>query len=325
MIREVTRLLPGTQVVLHAGVHLTTNGAPRQPGFLGEVVQMLDDPDESYIVRFSDGATFTLARRCLVVRRTLMTAELDMLAPDHVTWTDYVFYRVRVGARAYGIDEPDTEEDAVRGVYLPPAELHWSLYKPQEQIEIQRSAPNGPAEEVYWEVEKFVRLGLAANPAVLETLYSPAVVATSDLGRDLRAIRDAFLSRQIITTFTGYAMSQFRKMVRARERGEEPRPRHAMQLVRLLLSGISALRTGEIDVTAGDHHTELLAIRAGRMSFEETYAWAVALQRQYDAAIHTSVLPDLPNYEAANAFLIRARAHGATIAAPPAPDLLGSR
>jgi len=33
------------------------------------------------------------------------------------------------------------------------------------------------------------------------------------------------LSRQIITTFTGYAMSQFRKMVRARERGEEPRPR----------------------------------------------------------------------------------------------------
>lgn len=322
MIREVTRLLPGTQVVLHAGVHLTTNGAPRSPGFLGEVVQMLDDPDESYVVRFSDGATFTLARRCLVVRRTLMTAELDMLAPEHVTWTDYVFYRVRVGARAYGIDDPDAEEDAMRGVYLPPAELHWSLYKPQEQIEVQRPAPGGmQIEEVYWEVEKFVRLGLAANPAVLEALYSPAVVATSDLGRDLRAMRDAFLSRQIITTFTGYAMSQFRKMVRARERGEEPRTRHAMQLIRLMLSGISALRTGEMDVTARDHHTELLAIRAGRMSFDETYAWAVALQRQFEAGMLTSVLPDLPNYEAVNAFLIRARIHGATVAAPAAPDL----
>ncbi len=322
MIREVTRLLPGTQVVLHVGVHLTTNGAPRSPGFLGEVVQMLDDPDESYVVRFSDGATFTLARRCLVVRRTLMTAELDMLAPEHVTWTDYVFYRVRVGARAYGIDDPDAEEDAVRGVYLPPAELHWSLYKPQEQIEVQRPAPGGmQIEEVYWEVEKFVRLGLAANPAVLEALYSPAVIATSDLGRDLRAMRDAFLSRQIITTFTGYAMSQFRKMVRARERGEEPRTRHAMQLIRLMLSGISALRNGEMDVTARDHHTELLAIRAGRMSFDETYAWAVALQRQFEAGMLTSVLPDLPNYEAANAFLIRARAHGATVAAPPAPEL----
>src|SRR6185437_4387511 len=119
--------------------------------------------------------------------------------------------------------------------------------------------------------------------------YTRAIVATSDLGRDLRTIREAFLSKQIITTFTGYAMSQFRKMTRARDRGEEPRARHAMQLIRLLLSGISAARTGELDVTAQDHHTELLAIRSGRMSFDETFAWAVALQRQFEAAMHTTL------------------------------------
>jgi len=156
---------------------------------------------------------------------------------------------------------------------------------------------------------------------VLEALYTPAIVATSDMGRELRAIRDAFLSKQIFTTFTGYVMSQFRKMARARERGEEPRARHAMQLIRLLLSGLSATRTGELDVTAHDHHTELLAIRSGRMSFDETFAWAVALQRQFEAAMHATPLPDLPDYETVNAFLVRIRAQGVAIAPPPAPAM----
>ena len=320
MNREVIRLTPGTQVVLRAGVQLSLDGqtTPRKPGYIGEVTQVLEGLDEAYTVRFSDGAIFTLPRRQLVVRRTLMTAELDMLAPEHVNWTDYVFYRVRVGARAYGLDDADTEEDEVRGVYLPPAALHWSLYKPQDQIDVQRPSASGglPIEEVYWEVEKFVRLGLAANPAVLEALYTPAIVATSDLGRDLRAIRDAFLSKLIFTTFTGYAMSQFRKMLRARDRGEFPQPRHTMHLIRLLLSGISAARTGDLDVTAHEHQTELLAIRTGRMAFEETYNWALALQRQFEAVILTAGLPDLPDYATANDFLVRVRAQGVAIPAP---------
>ena len=321
-MREVSRLAPGTQVVLRAGVRVNAEreGSPRKPGYIGEVIQVYDDADETHVVRFSDGVILALPRRYLVVRRTLMTAELDMLAPEHMNWTDYVFYRVRVGAHAYGLDDADTEEDAIRGVYLPPAELYWSLYKPSEQIEQQRPGANNAqlmTEEIYWEIEKFLRLGLAANPAVLETLWTPAVAATNDLGRELRSIREAFLSRQILQTFTGYGMSQFKKMTRARERGEEPRARHAMHLIRLLLSGISAARSGELDVVAQDHHTELLAIRSGRMSFDETYAWAVALQRQFEAAMHTSPLPDLPDYETVNNFLIKARSQSVAIPVTP--------
>jgi predicted nucleotidyltransferase len=318
-MREVSRLAPGTQVVLRAGVRISAerDGTPRKPGYIGEIVQAQDDADETYVVRFSDGVLLSLPRRYLIVRRTLMTAELDMLAPEHVSWTDYVFFRVRIGARAYGLDETDVE-DSIRGVYLPPAELQWSLYKPLEQIEQQRPATGGMGtmDEVYWEVEKYLRLGLAANPAVLETLWSPTIVTITELGKELCSIREAFLSRQILNTFTGYAMSQFRKMTRARERGEEPRTRHAMQLIRLLLSGISAARTGELDVIAHDHHTELMAIRTGRMSFEETYAWAVALQRQFEAAMHTTPLPDLPDYETVNKFLIKARAQAVALSAP---------
>lgn len=317
-LREVSRLAPGTQVVVRAGIPLTgEHGEPRKPGYIGEIVLALDDGDERYQVRFSDGATLTLPRRQLVVRRTLMTAELDMLAPEHVNWLEFAILRVRVGARAYGLDEGEADEEQVRSVYLPPAELHWSLYQLPEQVEsvLPGALPN---EEVCWELEKYLRLGLAANPAVLETLWSPAVILATDLGRDLRAIREAFLSKLILGTFTGYAMSQFRKMGRARERGEDPRARHAMQLIRLLLSGLGAARSGELDVLARDHQTELLAIRSGRMSFDEAYAWAVALQRQFEATMHTTALPDLPDYETANRFLMRARAAAVQVLAPVA-------
>lgn len=319
-MREVSRLTPGTQVVLRAGVRikLDPESPPRKPGFIGEIVQSVDTPDdEVYMVRFSDGVTVKLPRRYLVVRRTLMTAELDMLAPEHVNWTDYTFYRVRVGARAYGLDDGD-EEESIRGVYLPPAELQWSLYKPLEQIEQQHQGPNGVGtiEEIYWEIERFVRQGLAANPGVLESMWSPAIISMTDLGKELRSIRDAFLSKQILNTFTGYGISQFRKMTRARDRGEEPSARHAMNLIRLLLSGISATQSGEMDVTAADHQTELIAIRTKRMSFDETFAWAVALQRQFESAIRTSNLPDLPDYETVNTFLIKARSQANLLSMP---------
>ncbi len=319
MLREVARLSPGTQVVLRAGVRLPVNGAPRRPGFIGEVMEAMEGPEESYVVHFTDGATFTLPRRQLVVRRTLMTAEMDMLAPESVNWADYIIYRVRTGSRAYGLEGAENDEESLRSVFLPPAALHWSLHKPMEQIEQQRPAHKGAPgiEEILWEVEKFVRLGLAGNPGVIEALYSPAVVVASDLGQELRGIRESFLSRLIFATFTGYAISQFRKMQRAHNRaGEEPQARHTMHLIRLLLAGLGAARTGEPDVTAQAHHTELGAIRTGRMSFDEAFNWAMTLQRQFDDALTGSPLPDLPDYETANAFLIHARARSVDLPAP---------
>ena len=43
--------------------------------------------------------------------------------------------------------ESDTDR---RGIYLPPAELHWSLYGVPEQLE------NAETEECYWELQKFL-------------------------------------------------------------------------------------------------------------------------------------------------------------------------
>ncbi len=46
---------------------------------------------------------------------------------------DYVIYRCVVGSRAFGLDNADSDTD-IRGIYLPPADIHWSLYGVPEQL-----------------------------------------------------------------------------------------------------------------------------------------------------------------------------------------------
>jgi predicted nucleotidyltransferase len=93
-----------------------------------------------------------------------------------------------------------------RGIYLPPADLQWSLYGVPEQLE------NPESEEVYFELQKFLILALKANPDVLECLYTPLVETKTELASELLNMREAFLSRLIYQTCNGYVLSQFKKL-----------------------------------------------------------------------------------------------------------------
>ena len=110
----------------------------------------------------------------------------------------YVIYRCVIGSRAYGLDHDDSDTD-LRGIYLPPADLHWSLHGVPEQLE--------RGEEAYWEIEKFVTLALKANPNILECLYSPMIELAEPIAQELLAMRSLFLSKLVYQTFNGYLMS----------------------------------------------------------------------------------------------------------------------
>ncbi|MBI3946147.1 MAG: nucleotidyltransferase domain-containing protein [Armatimonadetes bacterium] len=212
----------------------------------------------------------------------------------------HIIYRCVVGSRAYGLDEADSDTDR-RGIYLPPAERHWSLRGVPEQLE------DPEAQECYWELGKFLRLALKANPNILECLYTPLVEMAAPPARELLAMRAAFLSRHVHQTYSGYVNSQFRKLAQdVRTRGE-PRWKHAMHLVRLLLAGIVILREGVVPVTVGEHRERLLAVRRGQVAWEEVDAWRLALHREFDAALRATRLPQEPDIGRVDAFLIRAR------------------
>jgi hypothetical protein len=111
----------------------------------------------------------------------------------------------------------------------------------------------------------------------------------------------------IFQTFNGYAMSQFKKIEQDRRNQGQVRWKHAMHLLRLLLSGAGTLREGRVPVHVEAYRDRLLAVKRGEISWEEVEAWRQELHRDFEKALLETKLPERPDYEAANSFLIKAR------------------
>jgi predicted nucleotidyltransferase len=289
----------GTQVVLKVAKPLPGGEQTKPPGSVGVVVQSPPSNQEAYLVRFADGHTVKAYFRELALRRTEVEEALGKVGED---LRPYIIYRCQVGSKAFGLASDESDDD-LRGFYLPPARLHWSLRRLPEQLEFS----DGRQDEVYWELEKFLKLALKANPSVLETLWTPLVLHADETARELRAIRAAFLSKHLYKTYSGYVLSQFRRMANAYESRGKYKPKHAMHLIRLLHSGIAVLEGGEIRVDVAEYREELLQIRDGALAFEEVKKRALALDESFQEAFRKTTLPDQPDYDRVDAFLVRAR------------------
>jgi predicted nucleotidyltransferase len=166
---------------------------------------------------------------------------------------------------------------------------------------------NRETDECYWELAKFLRLALKSNPNILECLYTPLVEKVTPIAQELLDMREAFLSRLVYQTYNGYVMAQFRRFQAHLRSTGSIRWKHAMHLIRLLLAGITLLREGHLPLRVEEHRERLLAIRRGEMPWEEIDTWRLALHQQLDRALEQTCLPERPNYEKVNAFLVRAR------------------
>jgi hypothetical protein len=293
---------PGSQVVTLVEV-TSPNGRVAHPrGAVGVVVQSPLDNKHSYRVRFPDGYETALRRAELTLLAHYQRGQLDEpgdVLRQHNLFDD-VILRVVIGSRAYGL-ETDASDTDRRGIYLPPAELQWSLFGVPEQIE------NHETQETYWELQKFLTLCLKANPNVLECLYSPLVETATPIAQELLAMRESFVTKLVYQTYNGYVMSQFKKMQADLRNQGEVKWKHVMHLLRLLLSGVTALRDGFVPVRVEEHRDRLLAVRRGEVPWAETEAWRLDLHRQFDAALEATTLPERPDYERVNAFLVKAR------------------
>ena len=299
-------ILPvGTQVVALVEVRGSDGTTAHPRGAAGEVVQAPADAWHSYRVRFPDGVEAALSRRELAVLSHYAAGAMsDVAGPlGEYRLFEHVIFRCVVGSRAYGLDTDASDTDR-RGVYLPPAEAHWSLFGVPEQLE------NHQTQEAYWEIQKFLTLALKANPNVLECLYTPIVEHATPLAREMLDMRQAFLSKIVYQTYNGYVMSQFKKLQGDLRNRGQVKWKHVMHLIRLLIGGVTVLREGHVPVRVEDRHRErLMSIKRGEVPFEEVESWRLALHKEFDSAAETTRLPDRPDYERANAFLLAARRH----------------
>ena len=285
-------------LVIPAGTKVLT----RTDGRVGIVVHTPASPGHGYRVRFADGKEDSYRRSELTIFKHT-DAEVPG-RPDAADLQRFVIFRCIVGSTAYGLNHEGSDVDR-RGFYLPPAELHWGLAGVPDQLETD-------SEECYWELEKFIRLGLKANPNILECLYSPLVETCTPLAARLIEMRQVFLSRHIHRTYNSYVLSQFKKLEQDLRSEHGVRWKHVMHLIRLLLSGVSILKDGLVPVRVDEHREQLLAIRRGEVAWEQVERWRLRLHRELDQMLETTRLPEHPGYERANEFLLHARRYAAS-------------
>lgn len=305
MSAPVSDLFAGTQVVALVEVRGPGDSLVHPRGAVGVVTRTPAAVGEKFLVRFPDGFEMALARAELDVLKHFKDRLGESSAGAGFDLEQCIIYRCVVGSRAYGLDDEASDTDR-RGIYLAPAELNWSLFGAPEQFE------DNAAQDCYWELQKFITMALKANPNILECLYSPLVEKCTVLGKELLALRTGFLSQMIFQTFNGYALSQFKKIEQDRRNHGDVRWKHAMHLLRLLLSGAATLREGHLTVRVEAHRDRLRAIKRGDLTWPEVDAWRRDLHRDFERALTETRLPERPDYQAANQFLVRARRHAAT-------------
>lgn len=142
-----------------------------------------------------------------------MTAS-DQSFPYHgpIEWLEpRTIFLTRHGSRAYGLATPESDTD-YKGVAIPPRRYFLGFLKRFEQAEGRDPHPD----LVIYGLHKFFKLATNANPNIIEVLWTEPEdhLVVTELGRVLLDHREAFLSQKIRHTFSGYALSQLKRIQR---------------------------------------------------------------------------------------------------------------
>lgn len=234
------------------------------------------------------------------------------MVKDIPFWESRLILKTYAGSLSYGTNLPESDTD-FRGVCIPPVEYILGLNR-FDQKEI-----NQPNDEVIFSLDKFVRLAIDNNPNILDILFvdDRSVVFINDFGRELRDLRLAFLSKKVYKSYGGYAYSQLKRMtslgsdanIVGKRKASFDRfgydTKNAMHLIRLLTMGIEILDTGNVEVYRPDKEF-LKNIRSGKYTVTEIETAAIYLREELDQSYRLSALPETPNFDKINSWLISA-------------------
>lgn len=209
----------------------------------------------------------------------------------------------QTGSRAYGTHHEDSDYD-FKGVYMARNERVFSLNPAARTYDI-----NEPHDIVLYELAHFCKLAAAANPTVLEVLWSENRWHT-DEGVYLRGCRGLFLSKRIVKTYGGYAVAQMEKARKgtggSRGADHHTRDKFKLHTLRLLDAGLHALQTGEVMVAHPE--PDRLRERAHNASLEAMELAVQAGFRKMQEVAHASSLPDEPRVDLLDRMIFNLRA-----------------
>jgi predicted nucleotidyltransferase len=241
--------------------------------------------------------------------------------------------RATVGSTVHGLHHGGQDDRDEMAVFVEPPEFLLGLsrargirggqygfehYVERTQPEGFRSGP-GDLDLVAYSVRKYVRLAMKGHPTILLLLFVPEelTVVETELGRRLRGLTPALVSRQAGRGYLGYLRGQKERLLETRGRKGVNRPelvdahgydtKYAMHAARLGYQGLELLETGRLTLPMPEpERSRVMAIRTGERSFEEAIGEIEEVERKLAAAVERTSLPAAPDRAAVDSFLIEA-------------------
>ncbi len=171
------------------------------------------------------------------------------------------------GSHSHNTHTKESDVDYLAVYACTPREL-LSLSPPKETWDHKK--PDVQAHEV----RKFARLLIKGNPGIIEALFTERGEFVTDDWAELKKIRKAFLSRQVVKQYLGYAQGQMKRLLGHHSpdtKGGEYREKWAYHMVRLMFDceRISKGNEPKIWKEDGTERDVLMSIRAGDKTVEE--------------------------------------------------------
>ena len=238
--------------------------------------------------------------------------------PDNVKWLENrTILLTKAGSHIYGTNIETSDTD-YKGVAIPPKEYLLGLKSINEYNKSggkNLKARNTPEDIdlVVVALNKFVIDCLNGVPNNLDILFcrDEDVLYMNEFGKELRSIRQEFLSKECKNKFGGYAYAQKQRLLNGRNGQGRPElielygydTKQAMHTVRLLECAIEILTTGNYH-TYRENHEDLVAIRKGKYTFDEIIERIEKLDKQVQELFEVSTIRSKPDYDKINRWLV---------------------
>jgi uncharacterized protein len=231
--------------------------------------------------------------------------------------------RCEVGSTVHGLGVAGTDDRDELGICIEPPEYviglrHFEQYVSRSKPQGVRSEP-GDLDLTIYGLRKFCSLALKGNPSILLLFNVPdeKCVVLNVLGRRLRDLAPAFASKKAGAAFLGYMQQQRQRLMGERGQMNVKRPelierygfdtKYAGHIIRLGFQGVDYMTTGAFPIPMPDEQRDfILAVRTGQVDENDVLTHAGMLEAKLKDAIDSTWLPDEPDYDDVNKFLIHA-------------------
>lgn len=221
------------------------------------------------------------------------------------------------GSIAYGTNTANSDRD-YRGVCIPPQDYFFGLKSFNEYNTTGGKNFKNTKDDIdiaITHISKFVAEAMKGIPNNIEILFTNPehIISKNEFGDELISHRYEFLTKALKHKFSGYAISQKKKIVIKGNNGTGRQDliqkygydtKFAMHSIRLLDSAKEILQTQDFS-TFRPNRDELLAIRNGRYTEQQILKIIDDLDQELSELYISSKLPNTPNYKHINEWLTK--------------------